>query len=202
MRIVATMPTHKVMEIPAVMALLKMQKDFHDDGHEFDLLSYSGFNPYFSRNLLFKGAMKKDVDWILSLDSDHVYSARAFYDLAERKVDIICAKYYVSGGVGLDQRPLAMGNWKDGEHKKFLQIYAPKNERGLHECDVIGFGFTLIRPEVMVKIYKDGDSFFTPSGSVFQTDDVLFCNKAKDCGYKIYYDADVLIGHLAVTSNI
>jgi GT2 family glycosyltransferase len=202
MKILATMPTHKVMEVKAVSALFDMQKELTLHGHSLELMTYNGFNPYFARNRLFKAAMKREVDWILSLDSDMVCTANAFYSIIDKDKDIVSAKYYVCGDVNQDYRALAMGNWQDAEHKKFAQVMPQSDEKGLQEVDVCGFGFVAIKPEVMKKVYEDGDGFFTPSGSVFQTDDVLFCDRAKECGYKIYYDADVVVGHLSVTSHI
>jgi GT2 family glycosyltransferase len=202
MKILGIMPTHKAMEIKAVTSLIKMQREVFLKGDDIEIVTYSGFNPYFSRNKLMKYAITQDVDWVLSLDSDQMYSAGVLYRLIRHNLDIVAAKYYVSGGVGLDARPLAGGNWKDKERKKFTQIFPSKNEIGLHKCDVFGFGFMLIKPEALKKIYKEGEDFFTPSSVVHQTDDVLFCNRAKDCGIDIYYDADCVVGHLSVTANI
>jgi cellulose synthase/poly-beta-1,6-N-acetylglucosamine synthase-like glycosyltransferase len=199
LKILACMPTHKAMEIEGVRSLLKMQELIFRDGNEFQLITHPGFNPYFKRNLLLKKALEINPDWVLSLDSDHIYSKDALDTLISHDLDIVAAKYYVSGGVGVENRPLAMGRWVDG---KFDLIRKQDEEQGIVEVDVVGFGFTLIKPSALKKIYKDGDSFMTPSGVVQETDDSLFCKRAKDCGLKIYYDSDVTIGHLTLTTAI
>ena len=193
------MPTHKAMEIDAVTSLLSMQQEIQECGDKFNLITHSGFNPYYSRNRLLKKAIELNPDWVLSIDSDHVYSKTVLYLLIKRDLDIIAAKYYASGGVGYDRRPLAMGRWKVG---KFSLIRKSDEQSGLVEVDVVGFGFTLIKPSALKKIYEDGDNFMTPSATVHQTDDVLFCKRAKESGFKIYYDADITIGHITSTTAI
>ncbi len=199
MKILGCMPTHKAMDIEAVKSLVKMQRDIFNCGDDFELMSYNGFNPYFSRNKLLKTAIQLNPDWVLSIDSDHVYSKGLLYSLIERNLDFVSAKYYVSGGVGLDSRSIAMGNWTDG---KFRLLNPREDEKGLVEVDVAGFGFAVIKPSMLKEMYKDGDSFMTPSGTLYQTDDVLFCKRAKDCGFKIFYDSNVMIGHLSTTTSI
>ena len=199
MNIVACMPMYKSMDVQAVQSLIQMQSDIYKNGDSLEILTTTGVNLYYKRNLLLKSALKKEPDWILSIDSDHVYSSHIMYELIKNDKDIVAAKYYVNGGVGMENRPLAMGRWNDG---KFEQVVPKENDSGLIEVDVVGFGFTLIKPSALKKMYDDGDSFMTPTGSINKTDDVLFCDQARKCGTKIYYNADFTIGHLSLTTSI
>jgi len=66
---------------------------------------------------------------------------------------------------------------------------------GVFEIDAAGSAGMLIKKEVLDKI---GDPWFASTDGVFLNEDVMFCTKAKEAGFKIYATADMTMGHLGI----
>ena len=86
---------------------------------------------------------------------------------------------------------------KDG---KWLTEKDIENERDLIELDGAGFAFMSIDFDIFNKIkfpwFETFDFFSEKDNAVYNiSEDVLFCKKAKELGYKIYGDPTVKIGH-------
>jgi hypothetical protein len=65
-----------------------------------------------------------------------------------------------------------------------------KDSKGIEQVEQIGFGFTLIRVEVFIKMPQPW--FATPyDGQKFVGEDIFFCAKAEDAGHEIYIDHDL-----------
>lgn len=63
-------------------------------------------------------------------------------------------------------------------------------KKGLEKVKVIGFGVTLIRTEVFLKVQEPW--FATPyDGMRFVGEDLFFSRKAREAGYTIYVDHDL-----------
>lgn len=61
---------------------------------------------------------------------------------------------------------------------------------GLEEVEKIGFGVTLIKTDLFMKIPEPW--FATPfDGEQFVGEDIFFCRKAKENGFKIFVDHDL-----------
>lgn len=68
-------------------------------------------------------------------------------------------------------------------------------ESGTFEIDAAGSAGMLVKRELLDTM---GDPWFESSGGVILNEDVTFCRKAVDLGYKIYACADVTMGHLGI----
>ena len=194
MKIVALMPAYKYMEIPAVKSLVAMQADIYNRGDNVNIAFVHGFNTVIARNNLFKYAAQCDgVDYVINLDSDHIYKAEDIYTLIDRlesnKLDMLSAGYFLKDG-----KSFVHGRHIDG---KFVK-YNKGEVSGIVDCDVLGFGFLLMKWQFvkdMVDRYPQ-DLFKMDVGDN-ATEDVYFCRKAKEFGARICFDADTIVGHLA-----
>ena len=198
MNIVALMPASKVMEIAAVQSLISFQSAIYNRKDNVTIAFSNGFNAAKARTFLLKYANDQKADWIIWLDSDHVYNAKAMYEMIDKMelygLDILSAKYYVRDAT-LD-KVTAHGNFSPDGFKKF---YEPidSSSGSIIDCDVIGLGFCIMRPSLVKKLIDtyalDLFKFDLDDNS---TEDVYFCRQVKKLGARICFDNDSKIGHL------
>lgn len=135
-------------------------------------------------------------DYYLWLDQDNVFPDDIFFQLHKHKVDIVSGSYARKGGAWewVFRPTQEYRNWEaEGRH-------------GLVECRYIGFGAALIRGEVFEKVAppwfceettkekRDGKPVFHETG-----EDVYFCDKAREAGYKVWVDVECHVGHMGAT---
>jgi hypothetical protein len=133
-------------------------------------------------------AMREGCSHILFIDSDMTFPQDMIQRLMAHDLDIVatnCARRRMPTG------PTAkVGN---------KLIYSTLEDHGLQEVDTIGMGVMLIKADVFKKMSEPW--FETPwrtDKRGYVGEDVFFCLKAKEIGYKIYIDHDVSreIGHV------
>lgn len=198
MKINALMPCYKIMEIPAVQSLTGLQADIYSKGDKLNIIYANGFNAVQARTMLTDFAVKNESDWVLWLDSDHVYKASAFYALVDKceqdGLDMLSATYYVRGG------------GKQTAHTRFdLEKGHFKQEEltgDVMEVDVIGFGFVVMRWLFLKEMHdKFGKDLFLMDHTNNTTEDVYFCRKVKELGKKVLFHSGVIVGHLTTVIN-
>jgi len=203
MRIIACMPSYKIMDVLAVRSLIAFQADLYSEGHTLHIVFTNGYTASAGRNQMFKWAAKEEADYVLSLDSDHIYSASVMHDLIkkleENKLQLLSAKYYARSDFRPNVRTVAMGSYdKDGKFK--LRVPEPE-EKGLVDVDVVGLGFCVLRHSFVKDMVAKHDNLFHIDKKGNYADDVVFCSFVKEEGHRICYDADNIIGHISVMVN-
>jgi hypothetical protein len=199
MKILILMSLYKQMEAPSAISLCAMQADIYNHKDVSNMILLHGYNAATARELLWKEADEKgDADYVLNLDSDHVYKASAMYNLIkhleENKLQILSAKYSMKQ---LEPRELSMLRGDTFETTKRVP-YDP-NEKGLQRVDVMGLGFCVIKPALIRMMRKKYKELFRDSDAetnVGIVDDVAFAKKCKQQDIPLYYDADVVVGHV------
>lgn len=199
MKILALMPCYKIMEVPAVQSLTGLQADIYSRGDSLNIAYANGFNAVQARTHLANYAAGNKCDWVLWLDSDHIYKASDVYRLIrrceDRELPMLSATYYIRG------------KGKQTAHTRFDpekgHFKSDELTGDIMETDVIGFGFLVMRwdflKEMCDKYPKD---LFKMDISDNTTEDVYFCRKVAETGRKIYFDSDVIVGHLTTVINI
>lgn len=153
-------------------------------GTTFDLVQLVQKTPgcYFSvsngtllpsqRTGLVKEAIERHFGHILFIDSDMRFPEDLLDKLKAHKKDIV--------GV----------NYKQRQADKWVAGFPSNGKVGLEEVDALGFGAILIRTEVFIMMEQPW--FATPyDGQGFVGEDVFFCRKAQEAGYKIFVDHDL-----------
>lgn len=139
------------------------------------------------RQGLVKQAMSIGSSHVLFIDSDMSFPPYTLHQLMRADKDII--------GANCVQR--TQDEWtarKDGHFVSSL------NKTGIEQVDTLGFGVTLIKMKVFETVERPW--FNTPyDGEKHEGEDVSFCRKARDAGFKIFIDHDLSqeIGHVAST---
>ena len=68
---------------------------------------------------------------------------------------------------------------------------------GLFEVGACGFGCVLMKSEIFVAVFSKFGQMFTPIANCGE--DIAFCWRARQCGYKILADPSIGLGHVGHT---
>ena len=194
MKILILMPMYKVMEVNCVISLIDFIQNLHEDGHKARIVFSHGFNAAKARKQLTEhAAQKEDFDYVLWLDTDHIYKTENLYKLIERveaeKLQMLSATYTLHGCPDT-----AHGTHENGNFRHFTQ---DELKKGLIDCTVVGFGFLVMRLSFLKEMWeKFGEKLFILDAKDNGTEDVTFCKCALDSGYRVCFDSDVKVGHL------
>ena len=139
-------------------------------------------------------------DYSMWIDSDMVFTPDQFEKLLSYDKDIVSGIYYTEDKVHFT----AVQDWdteyfqKTGTFK-FLELSDVADKTELMEIAYNGMGFMLIKNGVFESIQYP---WFEPrrvelSNNIedFASEDVSFCLKAREAGYKIYIDPTMIVGH-------
>jgi len=151
---------------------------------------------YDSRNNLCKQALQIDADYVLFLDSDMVFEP----DLLERMMkhmedgkDIVTGLYFRRGSpfTPVIFKEFIPGEGKDETVVKGYEDY-PAGE--IFEVAACGGGALMISKKVLVDVALNYHTWFDP---IFHAgEDMSFCWRARELGYKIWCDSTIPLGHV------
>lgn len=146
---------------------------------------------YQMRNMAVEEAKKAGSQWLLFADADMAFPPTALQRLLSHRLPIV-------GGLCRQRRPPFEATlYKTEETPEKLSYYAPFNPipgGGLVEVAGTGCGFLLIEMRVFDKL--DAPYFLPQSSTGGLGEDLWFCEHARNAGFKIFVDQDVVIGHL------
>jgi GT2 family glycosyltransferase len=134
-----------------------------------------------------------DVTHLLWIDDDMVFAPDSLQRLLAHDLDIV-------GGLCHGRRAPHYAPILLKKQGGSLMGYAYQHDyiRGLVEVDATGGAFLLVKREVFVSIEN---KFTTPGEGPWSHrgsgEDTAFCERAKECGYKIFVDTSLEIGHIA-----
>ena len=154
----------------------------------------SGSLIYTSRNDLATQAIQMDADYVFWLDSDMVFKpdtlVRMMDTIRNEDIDILTGLYFRRvppyTPVLFDKLDIR-GNicsWSE-----FHEIPG-----GLFEVGGCGFGCVLMKTDVFFDVQSKHGNMFAPIAN--NGEDIAFCWRARDCGFKIFCDPSVICGHV------
>jgi hypothetical protein len=140
-------------------------------------------------------AMHEKCTHVLFIDSDMRFPQDMIERLLQHDLDIVatnCARRRMPTG------PTAQIYKENGEREL---VYTMPETTGLQEVGSVGMGVMLIKANVFAKLAEPW--FETPwrhDKRGYIGEDVFFCKKARDAGFKIWIDHDVSkeIGHIGM----
>lgn len=145
-----------------------------------------------NRNIVIHTALvQNSYSHIFFTDDDHVYPPETIWALLQRDVDI------VSGAYTMKFHPfpvVAFEGVNEQGLSKFLDMRNVSPDE-LKEVDAVGAGCLLVRTEVFRRITYPWFAL----GQIWPDtwgEDLYFCKRAKEAGYKVYLDASVRVGHI------
>lgn len=182
-------------EVPAAFAqALAMLEKVGNTAVAFQI----GSLVYTSRNKLAQMSIEMDADFVLWLDSDMVFEpdllVRMMRTMEERNIDILCGPYYKRVA---PYKPVLYDTLRiEGNGCQYHGMDEVPSE-GLFKVDACGFGCVLMRSEVIISVLGKHAQTFNPINAVGE--DLSFCWRARDCGYEIWCDPSIKLGHIGRT---
>ena len=177
--------------VPAVFAQsLSMLEKVGDCAVAFQV----GSLIYNSRNELARQALKMGADYVMWFDSDMQFQPdtlkRMLSIMEANDLDILSGVYYrrVPPYTPVLFEKLEMDSNQHCEHLNMAKV-----PDGLFEVEAIGFGCVLMTTSVLLDVIAKFRDAFSPIGRVGE--DLSFCIRARECGYKIYADSSIQLGH-------
>lgn len=153
---------------------------------------------YSSRNQLAGAAVSDDADLILWLDSDMVFNPDTLIRLLK---DIDDGADFVTGVYYRRTEPFTPTLFKsleiDENFNAEFENYEDPPQDELFEVAGCGFGCVLMKTDLIRQVYKKFGRLFSPIGEVGE--DLSFCWRARQCGYKLLCDPTIELGHVAHT---
>ena len=148
----------------------------------------SGSLIYEARERLAAMAVNNGFDHILWLDSDQMFKPTLMIDFVSSEKDM------VTGVIPMRRPPYipCVYKIKDDELKQVTEL----GDR-LFEVDGCGFGAVFMKTEILQKCFDKYKTCFQPIYGYGE--DLSFCLRVKELGYKIYADPRIDIGHIAKT---
>lgn len=142
-----------------------------------------------SRNIIASRAIDINARYVLFIDSDMVFDEDSLVRLLDRKEKIV-------GGIctlaSQPYSPVAKRIDKNGNYRIAHDVV---NGGLFRNIDATGTAFLLIDTEVFRRLKKPWFAM-PPYGEEVMSEDIYFCKIAKEAGYNICIDSDVVIGHL------
>lgn len=189
MKILVAVPCMDTVSASFAQCLARLKKD--DDC--LVLLNQNSL-VYDSRNALADYAIQENFDLVLWLDSDMIFPP----DLLERlRADIEGGKDIVSGLCFCRRYPYLPVVYKRLELEGEIPIndsYVDYPEDEIFRVEGCGFGVVMTKTDVLRKIADKYKTIFTPMPHFGE--DFSFCIRARECGYEIWCDPTVKIGHV------
>lgn len=144
---------------------------------------------------------KINYDYIMWIDSDIIFRVSDFFTILKHgDKDIVSGLYLMDGG----KQYAVVKSWDEEYFTKhgsfqFLEPADISSKKELLEVSYSGMGFMLIKRGVYENIeypwFEPQHFTFQQNVSDFASEDVSFCKKAQEKGFKIYVDTSVIVGH-------
>lgn len=176
-------------------------------------------NVFFVRNMCLNGDVLMGInqqpfqgqinyDYIMWIDSDQVFNIQHFVSLLNSNKDIVSGYYMMKNCTHFAVVPQMDENFflKNGSYKfldkEMINEHIQTNKTNLLEVDYCGMGFMLVKKGILENFeypwFQPETSEFTLGAlkiKDYNSEDVYFCKKCKELGYKIYVDLNVRVGH-------
>lgn len=187
-KVLIGIPTTGQVEIEYVNSILRLAKT----NPNADVVHMSGSLVYAARNDFVKQAIEGDYTHLLFIDSDMVFNADALNVLLYHDKDIISGSIFSRVA---PYKPCFYEKLRLGEPGEIICEHVKELQDGVQEVEGVGTAFLLIRTNVLKRIIAKCNVYpFQPLHSYGE--DLSFCIRARQQGYKVYVDNDLTIGHI------
>ena len=156
----------------------------------WEIISKAGALIDQNRNSLWNVAKQVHAEKLLMIDTDIVFKMSDIEKLDNDNLDIVGGMYRMGFGRNMYciYKDPDLGI-KDSDYDPILE---PTD--GIMEVGGMGAGFLMFNKNVLDRM-QDPFSFRTVNG-LFQGEDLSFCYRAKQSGFKVHCDTDVKVGHI------
>ena len=192
-KILIAIPCMDQVPAPFAQSLCMIQKGENRCAVAFQM----GSLIYTSRNNLARKALEDEYDYVLWLDSDMVFRQdllrRMLEVMEEKNLDFLTGLYFRRVAPFSPVLFSKLEIFNDGNGCEWEEPDDVPTE--LTEVAGCGFGCVLMKADVIFDVAtKYGANMFNPFSGLGE--DLAFCWRARDCGYKIYCDPQFECGHV------
>ena len=194
MKILICVPCMDMVASGFAQSLAMLQKG----GHEVAICFECGSLVYDARNKLAKRAIEMGAEYTMWFDSDMIFQPDTMLKLLEHKDEggIISGVYFRRSP---PYTPVVFAKCNIRE-RSWAELEEMPAE--LVEVEGVGFGCVLVSTDVLMSIAAKEWSWFEPLKGFGE--DLSFCWRARECGYKVLLDPTVKcghVGHIVVTEQ-
>lgn len=154
---------------------------------------------YYSRNNLARKALEMNADYVFWLDSDMVFPSdtliRMFELLEKHNLDMLAGVYHRRVApykpIAFDKcdiTPEGICEWTEFDEMPSDEVF---------EIGACGFGCVLMKSQILFDTLAKFGDMFSPIGMVGE--DLSFCWRARQVGYKIHATEAINLGHYSHT---
>ena len=186
MKLLLAIPTMDFVPVQFLQSLTALERKLKDDGVWFEECIVPGTLVYMARDKLAGKAINEGFSHVLWLDSDMVFDPNLLEDLQ------MCRKQFVSCCYN-GRRPgyqSCIFKSIDLNNVERFEEY-PREPFEIEGC---GFGAVLIDVEILKAVMLNHKTCFTPLPQMGE--DLAFCYRARNLGFKIYAEPNVQLGHV------
>lgn len=201
MKIGIAIPLYRNVEKDFFVSFIDLLFELKNKKYEIEIL-YGTATIDHARNVLVKNAIVKKCDYIWFLDTDHKIPkddilGKLLKTIEDKKASIVSALYF-----GKEKPHLPVIRIR--RLKEWWEPLADVNPNEIIEVDGIGMGCCLIDMKVFKKInypYFEFKYLDVRGYPMHQSEDLTFCEKAKNAGYKIYVDTKLVVEHIGSSAD-
>lgn len=183
-----------------IKSLVDLAVYTQSQGHEVSFIAEHG-GLWNARDRICRAAIRGKYDYMLQIDSDMSFPPHALCSMLDRDLDV-CSGVYV--GKEEEHKPVLFTElFKDGPDACAHSSKAGLRDlinKDLFEIAGAGAGFLLVREHVLRLMMIHLHEWFKPYEGLGE--DVSFCQRARELGFKIYADNTFPMGHIKYTEYI
>lgn len=186
MKLLIGIPTMDFVHVEFMKCLCALIQRLRDDRVDFTLDINSGTLVYLARERIAHRAVNEEYTHVLWLDSDMIFTPDILDDL------MFSGKGFVTGIYHARRKGYASCIFKSIEINKIERFDEYPNET--FEIAGCGFGCVLVETEILKAVCLNKGTCFTPLKNLGE--DIAFCQRAREMGYKLYCEPSVVCGHI------
>ena len=194
-KILIGVPTAKYIEVETFKSIYDLIAPPNCD---LEFQYFWGYNVEQVRNIMVSWALNNKFDYLLSVDSDIIMEPDTLQKLlnCQNQQTAVSSGVYIQRKDGVRIPEIYVHNPQTGGQKN-IDISEVQGDR-LIEVEAVGFGCCLVRRDVFEQV---GNPWFQYHSNIefdkVLSEDVDFCIKARNKGYKIIVDTSIKLRHIS-----
>ena len=187
-RVLIAIPTARNIEVDTFKSIYDQ---IVNDNVEIDFQYFYGYRIDQIRNLIADWVIKGGYDYLFSVDSDVTFDNDVLQKFIDHDVDVVSGIYRQRK----DEQVLEIY----GEHGSNL-AWADISDQKLFKIGGCGFGCVLVKRDVFEGVGQPAFEYHVALNHCNTvSEDWDFCAKARDKGFEVWADTDVVCGHIGAT---
>ena len=189
MKLLIAVPTLENVPVDFMESLMNLACHLKDEGIDFKLKIEAGTLVYFARENLARWAIANRYTHVLWLDSDMVFHEEIVEDLQFCGQDIVT-------GIAHSRRP-PFSSCLFTEIYPGVEKFKGEYPQQAFKVAACGMACVLMSVKVLDAVYNKFGNMFQPLNEpLTYGEDVAFCWRAQQCGFDIWAEPTVRVGHV------